>query len=95
MSKKPTVVSVAIKEKSGKVIKAHGKAHSHAQLIRQEGDKTKQVKHEFVLSNGKIATRKEAMKVAKAAGEISKSARKKLHSSDLRKSADVKLKPLK
>ena len=95
MSKKPTVVSVAIKEKSGKVVKAHGKAHSHAQLIRKEGEKTKAVKHDFVLSNGKIVGRKEAMKVAKEAGEISKSAGKKLHSAQLRKSAGVKLKPLK
>jgi len=61
-----------------------GKLHwkeSHDDIIKRTG---KSGKHQFVLSNKKIADRKEAAKVAKAAGEV-KDPGKKLHSHELRK----------
>ena len=90
--KKLTVVEPAIREKSGKVVKAPSKAWSHDELIAREGKVAKGAKHEFVLSDGTIANRKKAAKVAEAAGEVPKSVGKKLHSHDLRNAAGIKKK---
>ena len=94
-SKKLTVKAPAIKEKSGKIVKAPSKAWSHDELIAKEGKKAKGAKHEFVLSDGEIANRKRAAKVAEAAGEVPKSVGKKLHSHDLRRAAGIKKKAMK
>ena len=90
MTKKLEVKVPAIKEKSGKVVKAPSKAWSHDELIAKEGKKAKGAKHEFELTNGKIVNRKKAAKVAEKAGEVPKSVGKKLHSHDLRKAANIK-----
>lgn len=85
------VVEPAIVEKSGKVVK--GKPNqSHDEIIAQAGKKAKGAKHEFVLSDGAIADRKKAAKVAKAAGEV-KHPGKKLHSHELRKGLGIKKAP--
>jgi len=75
------VVKSAIVEKTGKIDKAKSVKESHDDIIKRTG---KSGKHKFVLSNKKIADRKEAAKVAKAAGEV-KDPGKKLHSHELRK----------
>jgi hypothetical protein len=93
-TKKLTVVVPAIKEKSGKVIKAPSKAWSHDELKKKAGKEAKHAKHEFELSNGRIVTRKVAAKVAEKAGEVPKSVGKKLHSHDLRNSANIKKKKM-
>ena len=90
MSKKLTVKVPAIKEKSGKIVKAPSKAWSHDELIEKEGKKAKGAKHEFALSNGEVVNRKKAAKVAEKAGEVPKSVGKKLHSHDLRKAERIK-----
>jgi hypothetical protein len=94
MATKLKVLVPAIKEKSGKVIKAPSKAWSHEELKKKAGKEAKGAKHEFELSNGKIVTRKEAAKVAEAAGEVPKSVGKKLHSHDLRRAAGIKKKKM-
>jgi hypothetical protein len=89
--KKQLTVSVpAIKEPSGKIVKAPSKAWSHDELIAKEGKKAKGSKHEFALSNGEVVNRKKAAKVAEKAGEVPKSVGKKLHSHDLRKAERIK-----
>ena len=90
MAEKPKVVVPAIKEKSGKVIKAPDRSWSHEELIERAGRLAKHAKHEFELSNGRIVNRKEAAKVAEAAGEVPKSVGKKLHSHDLRHAEGIK-----
>ena len=90
MAKKLEVKVPAIKEKSGKIVKAPSKAWSHDELITKEGKKAKGAKHEFALSDGEIVNRKKAAKVAEKAGEVPKSVGKKLHSHDLRKAARIK-----
>jgi hypothetical protein len=89
---KLSVLVPAIKEKSGKVIKAPSKAWSHEELKQKAGKEAKHAKHEFELSNGRIVTRKVAAKVAEKAGEVPKSVGKKLHSHNLRKAAGIKKK---
>jgi hypothetical protein len=78
------VTLTAIKEKSGKVIKAKSIEQSHDDLIKLAGKEAKGAKHDFVLSDGSIASRTKAAKVAKSAGEV-KDPGKKLHSHELRK----------
>ena len=90
MTKKLEVKVSAIKEKSGKIVKAPSKAWSHDELIAKEGKKAKGAKHEFALTDGEIVNRKKAAKVAEKAGEVPKSVGKKLHSHDLRKAARIK-----
>jgi hypothetical protein len=90
MVKKLEVKVPAIKEKSGKIVKAPSKAWSHDELIAKEGKKAKGAKHEFELTDGEIVNRKKAAKVAEKAGEVPKSVGKKLHSHDLRKAARIK-----
>jgi len=91
MAKKKLTVKVpAIKEKSGKIVKAPSKAWSHEELIVKEGKKAKGSKHEFELSDGEVVNRKKAAKVAETAGEVPKSVGKKLHSHDLRKAERIK-----
>jgi len=87
-TKKIKVVEPAIVEKSGKVVKGTP-AESHEQIIKKTGKAAKGAKHEFVLSDGKIATRTKAAKVAKAAGEVKKPG-KKLHSHELRQGLGIK-----
>ena len=94
-TKKLTVVVPAIKEKSGKVIKAPNKSYSHDELKKMAGKEAKHAKHEFELSNGRIVTRKVAAKVAEKAGEVPKSVGKKLHSHDLRRAEGIKKKVMK
>ena len=89
MPKKLTVVKPAIVEKSGKVVKAPSVAYSHDEIIKRAGKEAKGAKHEFVLSDGEIANRKKAAKVAKAAGEV-KHPGKKLHSHELRNALGIK-----
>ena len=88
-TKKLTVVKPAIVEKSGKVVKAPSDKYSHAEIIKKVGKSAKGAKHEFVLSDGSIADRTKAAKVAKAAGEV-KHPGKKLHSHELRKALGLK-----
>ncbi len=90
MAKKLEVKVPAIKEKSGKIVKAPSKAWSHDELIAKEGKKAKGAKHEFALTDGEIVNRKKAAKVAEKVGEVPKSVGKKLHSHDLRKAAHIK-----
>lgn len=90
MDKKLTVKVPAIREKSGKVVKAPSKAYSHDELIAKEGKKAKGSKHMFELSDGEIVNRKKAAKIAEKAGEVPKSVGKKLHSHDLRKAERIK-----
>ena len=80
------VVKPAIVEKSGKVDKAKSVKDSHDDIIAKTGKKGQ---HEFVLSDGTIANRKKAAKIAKAAGEVKKPG-KKLHSHELRESLGIK-----
>jgi len=80
----------AIREKSGKIVKAPSKAYSHDELIAKEGKKAKGAKHMFELTNGKVVNRKTAAKVAEKAGEVPKSVGKKLHSHDLRRAEGIK-----
>jgi hypothetical protein len=94
MATKLSVLVPAIKEKSGKVIKAPSKAWSHEELKKKAGKEAKGAKHEFELSNGRIVTRKVAAKVAEKAGEVPKSVGKKLHSHDLRNAAGIKKKKM-
>ena len=86
--KKIKVVEPAIVEKSGEVVKGNP-SDSHDDIIKKTGKKAKGAKHEFVLSDGTIADRKKAAKVAKAAGEV-KNPGKKLHSHELRKALKIK-----
>ena len=95
MATKLKVLVPAIKEKSGKVIKAPSKAWSHEELKEKAGKAAKHAKHEFELSNGRIVTRKTAAKVAEKAGEVPKSVGKKLHSHDLRRAEGIKKKVMK
>ena len=92
MATKLKVLVPAIKEKSGKVVKAPSKAWSHYELKKMAGKEAKGAKHEFELSNGRIVTRKVAAKVAEKAGEVPKSVGKKLHSHDLRRALNIKKK---
>ena len=94
MATKLKVLVPAIKEKSGKVVKAPSKAYSHDELKKMVGKEAKGAKHEFELSNGRIVTRKVAAKVAEKAGEVPKSVGKRLHSHDLRKSEGIKKKKI-
>jgi hypothetical protein len=82
------VVKPAIKEKSGKVIE-DSIAYSHAEIEKKAGRPKNADKRGFLLSNGQFADRKEAAKVAKAAGEV-KNAGKKLHSHELREALKIK-----
>ena len=94
MATKLKVLVPAIKEKSGKVVKAPSKAYSHDELKKMAGKAAKGAKHEFELSNGRIVTRKVAAKVAEKAGEVPKSVGKRLHSHDLRKAEGIKKKKI-
>jgi hypothetical protein len=80
------VVEPAVKTKSGKVIK-DTPAYSHEEIEKKAG--VKKDKRGFLLSNGEFADRKEAAKVAKAAGEVKKPG-KKLHSHELRQGLGIK-----
>jgi hypothetical protein len=77
------VVKPAVKEKSGKVI-SDSPAFSHTEIEKKAGRSKNEDKRGFLLSTGKFADRKEAAKVAKAAGEV-KNPGDKLHSHELRK----------
>ena len=94
MATKLKVLVPAIKEKSGKVVKAPSKAYSHDELKKMAGKVAKGAKHEFELSNGRIVTRKVAAKVAEKAGEVPKSVGKRLHSHDLRNAEGIKKKKI-
>ena len=85
---KPKVIKPAVKEKSGKVISGTP-ALSHTEIEKKAGRSKNEDKRGFLLSTGKFADRKEAAKVAKAAGEVKKPG-KKLHSHELRKGLGVK-----
>ena len=87
--KKLTVKEAAIVEKSGKVVKAPSPAYSHDEIIKKAGKEAKGAKHVFELSDGTIANRKKAAKVAKEAGEV-KHPGKKLHSHELREGLGIK-----
>ena len=94
--KKITIKDPAIKEKGGKVDPAPSKAYSHDQVEALNKKKKKDVKEGFITSQGDFVSRKKAAKIAKKAGQISKSSGiKKLHSTDLRKAAGVKKKVIK
>jgi hypothetical protein len=87
-TKKLKVVEPAVKEKSGKIIK-DTPAFSHTEIEKKAGRPKNADKRGFLLSNGKFAGRKEAAKVAKAAGEV-KNPGKKLHSHELREGLKIK-----
>ena len=82
------VVKPAVKEKSGKVI-SDSKAYSHSEIEKKAGRPKNADKRGFLLSNGEFANRKEAAKIAKAAGEV-KDPGKKLHSHELRAGLKIK-----
>ena len=82
------VVKPAVKEKSGKIV-SDTVAYSHEEIEKKAGRKKNQDKRGFLLSSGKFADRKEAAKVAKAAGEV-KHPGKKLHSHELRAGLKIK-----
>jgi len=82
------VVKPAVKERSGKVI-SDTDAFSHTEIEKKAGRKKNEDKRGFLLSNGTFADRKEAAKVAKAAGEV-KDPGKKLHSHELRTGLKIK-----
>lgn len=88
---KPKVVKPAVKEKSGKVI-AGTPSLSHTEIEKKAGRKKSEDKRGFLLSTGEFADRKEAAKVAKAAGEVKKPG-KKLHSHELRQGLGIKKAP--
>ena len=84
------VVDTALKEKSGKIVKAPSVKYAHDDIKKLDGKKkTKHSKHEFVLSDGEVVNRKKAAKVAEKAGEV-KPGIKKLHSHQLREGLGVK-----
>lgn len=91
MASKIKVIEPAIVEKSGKVVKGKP-SQSHEEIIKKAGKAAKGAKHEFVLTDGEIADRKKAAKVAKAAGEV-KNPGKKLHSHELRQGLGIKKAP--
>ena len=82
------VVKPAIKEKSGKVV-SDSPAYSHTEIEKKAGRSKTEDKRGFLLSSGQFADRKEAAKIAKAAGEVKKPG-KKLHSHELRQGLGVK-----
>ena len=89
------IVAPAIKEKStGIIMEAPSKAWAHDQIEAKEHIKKKKVKEGFVTNEDKFVKRKEAAKIAKKAGQIKKDI-KKLHSTDLRKAANIKKKEIK
>jgi hypothetical protein len=92
MSKKLTVKVPAVKHKDGTISKAPNASYSHEEIIEKVGKKGQ---HGFMLSNGEFANRTEAAKVAEAAGEVPKSAGKKLHSHELRQGLGIKKAKLK
>ena len=85
---KTKVVSPAVKEKNGKVIKGNLN-ESHAQVEKRAGRGKNQDKRGFLLSTGEFAGREKAAKIAKAAGEV-KNPGKKLHSHELRAGLKIK-----
>ena len=89
------IVAPALKEKkTGIIIEAPSKAWAHDQIEAKEHIKKKKVKEGFVTNEDKFVKRKEAAKIAKKAGQIKKDI-KKLHSTDLRKAANIKKKEIK
>ena len=89
MATKKNIEAPAIKEKkTGIIIEAPSKAWAHDQIEAKEHIPDKKVKRGFVTNEDKFVKRKEAAKIAKKAGQLKKSV-KKLHSSDLRKSAGI------
>jgi len=90
MATKLSVLVPAIREKSGKVVKAPSKAWSHEELIERIGKAAKGAKHMFELSDDEIVNRKKAAKIAEKSGEVPKKVGKKLHSHDLRRALGIK-----
>ena len=88
-TKKVKVVEPAVKEKSGKVIKAPSPAFSHEEIEKKAGRKKNQDERGFLLSTGEFVGRKKAAKVAKEAGEV-KDPGNKLHSHELRQGLKIK-----
>jgi hypothetical protein len=94
MSKK--IVAPALREKkTGIVIEAPSKAWAHDQVEAKEHMPDKKVKRGFITNEDKFVGRKKAAKIAKKAGQIKDGSIKKLHSSDLRKAANIKKKEIK
>ena len=81
------VVKAAVKHKDGTISKAPNAKWSHDDIIEKAG---KAGQHGFILSDGTFASRAKAAKVAEAAGEVPKSAGKKLHSHELRQALHLK-----
>ena len=89
------IVAPAIREKkTGIIIEAPSKAWAHDQLEAKEHIPDKKVKRGFITNEDKFVKRKKAAKIAKKAGQIKKDV-KKLHSTDLRKAANIKKKEIK
>ena len=89
------IVAPAIKEKkTGIVIEAPSKAWAHDQLEAKEHIPDKKVKRGFITSEDKFVKRSKAAKIAKEAGQIKKKITK-LHTTDLRKAANIKKKEIK
>ena len=91
------IVAPALKEKkTGIIMEAPSKAWAHDQIEAKEHIKKKKVKEGFVTNEDKFVKRKEAAKIAKKAGQLSKKSDvKKLHTTDLRKSLGIKKKVFK
>ena len=66
MATKLSVLVPAIKEKSGKVIKAKSKAYSHEELKEMVGKPAKGAKHDFELSNRDACTDTEVCNIQEA-----------------------------
>lgn len=97
MATQKKIVAPAIRDKKTKVImEAPSKAWAHDQIEAREHMPDKKVKRGFITNQDKFVKRKEAAKIAKKAGQISKSSGiKKLHSTDLRKASGIKKKVFK
>jgi hypothetical protein len=95
MSKKKIVAPAIREKKTGMIIEAPSKAWAHDQVEAKEHIPDKKVKRGFITNEDKFVKRKEAAKIAKKAGQIKDKSIKKLHSSDLRKAANIKKKEIK
>jgi hypothetical protein len=96
MAKKNIVAPALRERKTGIIMEAPSKAWAHDQIEAKEHIPDKKVKRGFITSEDKFVGRKKAAKIAKKAGQLSKTSPvKKLHTTDLRNSLGIKKKVFK
>lgn len=78
-------------KKTGRVITAPSKAWAHDQIEARDHIKKKKVKEGFVTDTGQFVGRRKAQKIAEKAGQMPAKG-EKLHTSELRKSLNIKKK---